>query len=52
MKTFDLRHAVAITVAFGGFEGLMPLLGWLLASRVRPAASPASTTGSRSGCSA
>ena len=32
MKSFDLRHAVAIAVAFGGFQGLMPLLGWLLAS--------------------
>ena len=33
MKTFDLRHAVAIAVAFGGFQGVMPLLGWLLASQ-------------------
>jgi putative Mn2+ efflux pump MntP len=33
MKTFDLRHALAIAVAFGGFQAVMPLLGWLLASQ-------------------
>jgi putative Mn2+ efflux pump MntP len=33
MKTFDLRHAVAIAVTFGVFQGVMPLLGWLLASQ-------------------
>lgn len=29
METFDQRHAVA----FGGFQAVMPLLGWLLAGR-------------------
>ena len=33
MKTFDLRHALAIALAFGGFQAAMPLLGWLLASQ-------------------
>lgn len=33
MKTFNLRHALAIALAFGGFQALMPLLGWLLASQ-------------------
>lgn len=33
MKTFNLRHAVAIALAFGGFQAVMPLLGWLLASQ-------------------
>jgi putative Mn2+ efflux pump MntP len=33
MKTFDLRHAIAIAVAFGGFQAVMPLVGWVLASQ-------------------
>jgi putative Mn2+ efflux pump MntP len=33
MKTFDLRHALAIAVAFGAFQAVMPLLGWVLASQ-------------------
>jgi putative Mn2+ efflux pump MntP len=33
MKTFDLRHALAIALAFGGFQAVMPLLGWVLASQ-------------------
>lgn len=31
-----LRHAVLVAVFFGGFQGLMPLLGWLAGSRVGP----------------
>ena len=33
MKTFNAGHAVAIAVAFGGFQAVMPLLGWVLASQ-------------------
>ena len=33
MKAFNLRHALAIALAFGGFQAVMPLLGWLLASQ-------------------
>jgi putative Mn2+ efflux pump MntP len=36
MKTFDLRHAIAIAVTFGGFQAVMPLLGWLLARQFAP----------------
>lgn len=51
MKTFDLRHAVATAVAFGGFQGLTPLLGWLLASQFARSL-PGSTTRSCSRCCA
>ena len=33
MPRFDLRHAVAIALTFGGFQAVMPLVGWLLASQ-------------------
>jgi len=31
------RHFAAVAVYFGGFQGLMPLLGWLLAAWIGPA---------------
>ena len=30
MKTLNRKHALVIGLFFGGFQGLMPLLGWLL----------------------
>jgi putative Mn2+ efflux pump MntP len=30
------RHAVLVAVFFGGFQGLMPLIGWTIGSRVGP----------------
>lgn len=30
MQRFNLRHAGAIALAFGGFQALMPVIGWLL----------------------
>ncbi len=33
MKTFRLRHALAIALTFGVFQAVMPLIGWLLASQ-------------------
>ncbi|MDY7106599.1 MAG: manganese efflux pump MntP family protein [Actinomycetota bacterium] len=34
MRRLDLRAAGSIAVAFGGFQALMPLVGWLLGSRM------------------
>lgn len=34
MKTFNLRHAVVIAATFGLFQAGMPLLGWLLGTRL------------------
>jgi putative Mn2+ efflux pump MntP len=31
-----LRHGVIVGLAFGGAQGLMPLLGWLIGNRVGP----------------
>jgi putative Mn2+ efflux pump MntP len=30
------RHVLLVALFFGGFQGLMPLLGWLLGSRLGP----------------
>ena len=30
MKTLNRKHALVIGLFFGGFQGIMPLLGWLL----------------------
>ena len=32
-KRFNIKNAVIIAVFFGGFQGLMPLLGWLLGAQ-------------------
>jgi putative Mn2+ efflux pump MntP len=34
LKRIQLRHVLLIAGFFGGFQALMPLLGWLLGSRV------------------
>jgi manganese efflux pump family protein len=31
------RHVVLVAVFFGGFQALMPVIGWLLGSRIGPA---------------
>lgn len=33
MKKLRVRYALLVALFFGGFQGLMPTLGWLLASR-------------------
>lgn len=33
MKKINYRHGVVIALFFGGFQALMPLIGWLLGSR-------------------
>lgn len=33
MKKLSVRYALLVALFFGGFQGLMPALGWLLASR-------------------
>ena len=33
MKKVDVRYGLVLAVFFGGFQALMPLLGWLLGSR-------------------
>ena len=33
MKRLDLRQAVVIALFFGGFQGLMPLVGWALGTQ-------------------
>jgi putative Mn2+ efflux pump MntP len=33
MRRFNLRHAVVIALAFGAFQAVMPLIGWLLGSQ-------------------
>lgn len=33
MRSFNLRHAVVIALTFGGFQAVMPFLGWLLGTR-------------------
>lgn len=30
MKKFNIKHALVIALLFGGFQALMPFLGWLL----------------------
>lgn len=30
MKKFNIKHALAIALFFGGFQALMPFIGWLL----------------------
>ena len=32
MKRLDMRHALVIALFFGGFQALMPVIGWLLGS--------------------
>ena len=32
MRRLDMRHAAIIALFFGGFQALMPVLGWLLGS--------------------
>ena len=34
VKRVSLRHVAMVSAFFGGFQALMPLLGWLLGSRV------------------
>jgi putative Mn2+ efflux pump MntP len=34
VKRVELRHVAKVAVFFGGFQALMPLLGWFLGSRV------------------
>ena len=43
MRKLNKKQAVIIGLYFGGFQALMPLIGWLLGSR---STSPALTTGS------
>ena len=31
-----VRHAVMVAVFFGGFQALMPLIGWVIGARVGP----------------
>ena len=33
MKRLDMRQALVIALFFGGFQGLMPLLGWALGTQ-------------------
>ena len=33
MKKIDVKYGLVLAVFFGGFQALMPLLGWLLGSR-------------------
>ncbi|NLV85642.1 MAG: manganese efflux pump [Clostridiales bacterium] len=33
MKKFSLKDALMVALFFGGFQALMPLIGWMLASR-------------------
>ena len=33
MKQLSMKHAVIIALFFGGFQALMPLIGWLLGSQ-------------------
>ena len=33
MKKLDLRRAGLVALFFGGFQGLMPLIGWILGSQ-------------------
>lgn len=33
MKKVNLKYGVLLAIFFGGFQGLMPLIGWLLGSR-------------------
>ena len=35
MKKFMVKEAFFVSVIFGGFQGVMPLLGWLLGSSMR-----------------
>lgn len=35
MRRFDLRATVSIALAFGGFQALMPLIGWLVGSQLQ-----------------
>lgn len=37
LRQVRLRHLLLVAGFFGGFQALMPLLGWLLGSRVGPA---------------
>ncbi|OGV67991.1 MAG: hypothetical protein A2498_01970 [Lentisphaerae bacterium RIFOXYC12_FULL_60_16] len=34
LRPFHLRHAMALGCWFGGFQALMPLLGWLVGNRL------------------
>ena len=33
MRRLSVRHALVIALFFGGFQGLMPLIGWVLGSQ-------------------
>ncbi|MFO8007746.1 MAG: manganese efflux pump MntP family protein [Candidatus Brocadiia bacterium] len=35
LKRVTRRHVVRVAVHFGGFQGLMPIVGWLAGSRLR-----------------
>lgn len=49
MQTMRLKHAFVIGLYFGGFQALMPWLGYLLGIRFQGAIKPM-TTGLRSSC--
>src|SRR5687768_10597108 len=36
-RRVSARHVLLVALLFGGFQALMPLLGWLLGSQVGPA---------------
>ena len=35
-RRLELRHVLSISLLFGGFQALMPCLGWLVGARVGP----------------
>ena len=40
MKRLNLRHALVIALYFGGFQALMPFLGWLLGAQFQQLIAP------------
>ena len=50
MRKVNKKQAVVIGLFFGGFQALMPLIGWGLGRVSLKPISQASTTGSRSHC--
>lgn len=49
MRKLNKKQALIIGLYFGGFQALMPFVGWLLGSQFRNI-SQALTTGSHSSC--
>lgn len=35
-RTLRLRHVLAVSLLFGGFQALMPCIGWLVGARIGP----------------